>query len=498
MSKAKNNIIVLFLWLALPGAVYSQTGITLEEVIALAKEHAFEYREVENEFLSDYISYRHYKTNLLPRINLTANPFSINRSLTERYDFGTNIETFRESKTLSSNSSVSISQKIPVTGGTLSLGSNLSRIENFGELHLTSYNIIPFRIGLSQSLFAHNPYHWEKREMPLKLKLAKGHLLQSEQKLNQQVTQLYFSLLKAFQMEELAQQEVKNSDTLLNAGKTLLEINAITPNELIELELKNTKARVLLATKKQELADARFEMNKILRWELSTHSLPVLVETIPELLLSPEKLIELARASNPFYTEMEQELINIQKRIDQAEKQNGFSVNLNFGYGLNQGGTTLKDTRETALHQQTGSVTLSIPVFNWGENRDILLLARQNSEMSGLKIQTKIEVFEQNIVRKAVENNLNREMIENASIAKGLALKVYNTKIQQYKIGEITLQELNQTQLDLLHAKEDHLESITEFWINYYELQQITLHDLKTNRPLTSNFDQLIDMFYNR
>lgn len=495
MSKTSTDIILLALFLALSKTTFAQTGLTLGEVVSLAKEHSLEYRENKNRFLSDYFAYRQFKLSLLPKVNFNATPFTVNRSLTERYDFENNIETFRESRTLSSNSGINISQKIPVTGGNLSVGSNFSRIENFGESHLTSYSTTPFRISLSQPLFAHNPYRWEKRELPLKLKLAKLRLLQSEQDMNLQAARLYFNLLKAFQLFELALQEVSNSDTLLNAGKTLLAIKTITPSEMVELELKSTNARVTLAQKGQELTDARYELNQLLRGGLPGEKQPVLMETLPVPELDAGETLKLARDFNPFYIEIEQEKINLQKSIDQAEKQNRFSASLNLSYGLNQGGKTIREALDKPLNQQTGSLSLSFPLLNWGENKDNLLLARIDMEMAELKIENKITDFEQELLRKTTEYNLTMEMIKNTGRAKELATETYHTKIQQYKMGQVTLQELNQAQVELLRARENHIESITRFWLNYYELQKITLHDLITAQPLDADFDRLINIF---
>jgi outer membrane protein TolC len=497
MNKATLNAMLMSLCLILSNSIYSQSGITLNEVINMAKLHSLKYRENENKFLSDYMSYRQYRLGLLPKISLDATPFSINRSLSERYDYENNIETFRESKILSNNSGLNISQKIAITGGNLSMGSSFSRIENFGESNYISYSTAPFRISYSQPLFAHNPYSWEKREMPLNLKLAKLKLLESEQELTQEVVKLYFDLLKASQLYELAQQELENSDTLLNSGKALMELKTITPNELVELELKNTNAKVLLAQKEQELVDANYELNRILRVQLPANEKPVLIETVPDLMLDPNQMILFAQDSNPFYIEIEKERINLEKSIDQAEKQGRFSANLNFSYGLNQGGKTIKEALGKPLNQETGSVSFSLPILNWGENKDKLLLAKIDKEMSELQIQTRIADFEQNILKKVAEYNINKEMIKQTAKSKELTLKTYNTKMQQYTLGQITLQELNQTQVEVLRTKENHLESITRFWINYYELQKITLHDIKTDQALTTDFDRLISMFKN-
>lgn len=377
----------------------------------------------------------------------------------------------------------------------MKVGGFLSRIENFGDSKITSYNSTPFRISYSQSLFVHNPYRWDRVEVPLKYKLAKLHFLQYEQELNQKVVQLYFSFIKASQLYELAQTELNNADTLLNSGNKLLQINAITPNELIEIELKNANARVLLDRKKQELLNAIFELSKFLRIDLQGEIQANYPDTIPNLILEPGEILELTRTSNPFYMEIEQEMISLQRSMDQTKRQNGFNANIDFSYGLNKGSNTLKEAFVDPLSQQTGSVTISIPVFNWGESNDKIKLARLINQVSELKMTTKTEVFEQNIQKKVLEYNLNSKLVANSKGAKDLAFKTYNLKIQQYKLGQVKLEELNHSLAILLQSKTNYIESILQFWAGYYDIQKLVLHDLKTHAPLTADFEKLANAF---
>jgi len=478
-----------------PARVFPEEVITLREVFFLVKEHSLEYQENRNEFLSDYWEYKKFKLNQLPTFSFNVNPFSANRSITERYDFENNIEVFRESGSISSSGGISISQKIPVTGGSVSVGSNISRIQNFGDNKYTSYGVTPVRVSISQPLFAHNPYRWDKKELPLKLKLAKSKLVQSEQALFQEAVVLFFDVLKASQLLDVAKQEVMNSDTLFFAGQRLLEINRITPNELLELELKKTNSRVSVSQAQQEFNNARFNLNQLLNGNLPLNFIPFVSDSVPELNLNYSDLISMAQALNPFYIEMEQEKIGLQKNIDKAERQNKFGANLTLGYGLNQGGGTIQEAFEKPQNQQSASVSISIPAFNWGINRGELMLARKNTELAMLRIETQITDYEQDILKKTIENKIDFEITTGAKKAKKLASNTYEVKLKQYEIGEITLQELNQYYFDLLNAHKNYMDALTDFWLNYYEIQKLTLCDLKSGRPLTTDYESLVNLF---
>lgn len=473
----------------------AQNCITLEDVLHLAKEYSMEYRESKNSFLFDYFAYRQYKIGLLPKISFNATPLTINRSISERYDYENNVEAYRESKTLSSNSALSLSQKVPFTGGSLTLSSNLSRIENLGDAPLTSYSTSPILVSFSQPLFAHNAYRWEKLELPVKLKLGKLKLLQAEQELNIRGTQLFFQLLKAFQMYELAQQEVCNSDTLLGTGKTQIKLNIITPDQLVELELRSANARVVRAKNEQALNDARYELNQFIGGHLPANTNPVSFDEFSLTNLNSEDALTMAQNFNPFYLEIEQEKIELDRNLDQAKKQTGFSANLNVSFGLNQGGKTLKEAFGKPLNQQSGAVSLSFPILNWGENKDKLILARVKYETDEQKIQMRIADFEQNVYKQVAGYNLSKETVSHARKAKELALKAYQVKKQQFRLAQITLAELNQSLADMLRAREEYIGNISQCRVNLYELQRTTLYNLETKLPLTTDFEQLFKLF---
>ena len=245
----------------------------------------------------------------------------------------------------------------------------------------------------------------------------------------------------------------------------------------------------------QELNHARFNLNQLLKGNLPLNFIPFVSDSVPELNLNYSDLISMAQALNPFYIEMEQEKIGLQKNIDKAERQNKFGANLTLGYGLNQGGSTIQEAFEKPQNQQSASVSISIPAFNWGINRGELMLARKNTELAMLRVETQITDYEQDILKKTIENKIDFEIERGTKKARKLASNTYEVKLKQYEIGEITLQELNQYYFDLLNAHKNYMDALTDFWLNYYEIQKLTLCDLKSGQPLTVEYESLVDLF---
>ena len=82
---------------------------------------------VQLSFMSQYWSFRSYKAQLLPSLNLSGNLGNYNRSLVDVRDPETGRISYVANNTLSNDLSVYINQKIALTGGNVSLNTSLAR-----------------------------------------------------------------------------------------------------------------------------------------------------------------------------------------------------------------------------------------------------------------------------------------------------------------------------------------------------------------------------------
>ena len=494
MNRAIRSLLTVLQLSLFVSAGYTQTKLGLNDALQIARLNSVDYHSAKTDFLSEYWNYKLSKMSLFPKVNFNATPASINRSLTERYDFDNNIEIYRETQMLSSNASLSITQPIALTGGNISVSSNISRLSNFGGVNIVSYSASPFRLSYSQPLFAHNSFRWDKAVLPFKLLIAEQKLLHSEQSLNVNVVHLYFNLLKAFKLKELAEKDAANSRVMYGSGIQQLKLNVITQNYLVDLELNKANAEIALSETNKELNNANYELKRVLRSENITEIEPVVNGIFPIRIVSADELLEMARQSNPVYTEMEEEKITLNRTIDQIKKQNGFSANLNFSYGLNQSGPRFNDVFQNPLNQETGSLSFSVPLLDWGSGRGHLIIALQNKENAQLRSEERIADFEQKLILLVLDFNLQSEIIKSSLEAKDLSAKSYEIKIQQFALGKTTLLELNNAQLKMYKASENYIESIAVYWSIFYELQKITLHDLVTGEELFTDYEGITEI----
>jgi outer membrane protein len=103
--------------------------ITIEEVIDLAFSNSNDAVSYRNNFLSSYWSYRSFRAKYLPSMDLSASMPYFSKQMRQGVNQG---EIYYYPQNLLTEAlSLSISQRIPLTGGTLSFVSSLNRVDQF-------------------------------------------------------------------------------------------------------------------------------------------------------------------------------------------------------------------------------------------------------------------------------------------------------------------------------------------------------------------------------
>ena len=122
--------------------------LTMSQVIRMAQESSPQAVQARNTFESAWLSYRSYRASMLPTLSLSSSP-SLNRS-TNYVTLPDGSELFARSNSMRNNVSLDLSQNVWFTGGTISLSSNLSRLDQLGENPTHSYYSQPLQLSFSQ------------------------------------------------------------------------------------------------------------------------------------------------------------------------------------------------------------------------------------------------------------------------------------------------------------------------------------------------------------
>ena len=147
--------------------------LNMQQVVELAHEHSIAAMSNRNNFAASYWSFRSYKAQLLPSFSLNASLAQFNRSLVQLQDYNTGALSYRAQYNLNNDVTLNFRQNIPWTGGTVSLSTQLSRLDQYSPSRLTTYYAQPIYLSYAQSLWGFNQFKWDKETEPKQYEIAK-------------------------------------------------------------------------------------------------------------------------------------------------------------------------------------------------------------------------------------------------------------------------------------------------------------------------------------
>lgn len=465
--------------------------MSLQMVLEMAANKSLEAYKAQNRYLASYWEYRTFQASQLPSVSLNLTPVDFRRAMTKRYDFEQNIDVFREQKTMDNYGRIAVSQVIPGTGGQIYIDSDLSRLVNFDNSRITTFSATWLRIGVLQPLFGFNQLKWEKKISPLKYETAKKEYLKNLQQTKLTAVYLYFELLSAYVKKEIAESNYATADTLFRIGNLKFDLLSVNREELLNLELSKFNAEIEITKAEQEIEKANFNLNSFLGIENNQKINPVLpdIKNIEGLL--PNDAIELAKKNNPEILLLEQKKLEADKMADKAIKESRFSANLTASFGLNQYAEEFKQAYRDPLDQQIVILGLQIPILDWGERKGKKEMARKNQEIVSIENRQALNDFEQSLVLKVMEFNLQPKLVESASKANQIAELSFELTKKRFMLGKADLLQMENSIKARQSAREKYVNSLFVYWKYYYELQLLTLFDLETQMALDEDFEKI-------
>ena len=460
------------------------TKMSLEQVIKLAEKQSLDAFRAKNMYRSSYWEYRSFLSTRLPSLDLNLRPVEFRRMMTKRYDFEQNVDVFREQKTMDSYADLALTQNIPFTGGTIYFDSDLSRLVNYGDNELTTFNATLVRVGLNQPILGFNNQKWEKKLSPLKFEKAKKEYIQSLQETKIKAVDLFFNLLLAKIQKEIAESNVATADTLYKVGMRKFAILSTQKEELLDLELSKFNAEIEEIKAKQRLEKANFSLNSFLGFDNNATIVPVSPEITKNLQIDRDEAIEIALENNPDIISIKQKQIEADRDLDRAIKESRFNANLVASFGLNQNALLFPDAYKDPLDQQVFVFGIKIPILDWGKSKGQRQMAHSNREVVNIEAKQQLADFEQNISLKILDFNLQPKLVQSAGKANHIANESYQLTKKRFLLGKADVLKITNSMQARQNAKEKYIISIYTFWKYYYEIQQLSLFDFRENKNI--------------
>ena len=142
---------------SLAAPLRAQEAMTLDDAIHAARTRSVAALQAKHAFVSTYWAWRSYQASRLPLLTLYGNLGNFNRSQTLLQNFESGEMVYANSYNMQNSLGLALTQNIALTGGTLSLYSDLSRIDQYGVNRNLTWYAQPVTVSYRQPLFSFTP-----------------------------------------------------------------------------------------------------------------------------------------------------------------------------------------------------------------------------------------------------------------------------------------------------------------------------------------------------
>ena len=453
--------------------------LTMGEVIRMAQESSPQAVRARNTFESAWLSYRSYKAQMLPTLSLSSSP-SLNRS-TNYVTLSDGTELYARSNSMRNNLSLDLTQNVWFTGGTISLSGSLSRLDQLGENATHTYYSQPLQLSFSQNLNGYNSFKWERKTEPIRYRMARKEYAETMELVASQATSVFFSLVSAQTDLEIAQLNFAADDTLYTYGLGRYNIGTITENELLQLELNRLNRETSIISSQMSFDDAVDQLRNFLNLTSDTQIEVITDDSIPHFTVPLEMAMELARQNSPDIESMELNRLSSESNLAYAKSQAGFKATIYMRLGLAQTADELPESLHNLNDEQMVSISVSIPILDWGRAKGRVRIAQNNLELTKLTQEQNEVNFEKTVTRAVNQFNLQEKQVEIARRTMQTAQHRYEVARHLYMNGSSSILDLNTAITAKDSAYRGYVSALSRYWQLYYTIRSLTAYDFINN-----------------
>ena len=463
--------------------------LDLKKTIKMANDSSLSAFRYQNMYLSGYWEYRSYKAARLPSLTFNMTPAQYYRNITRRYDSQEDIDVYREQQTFSAGAGLNLAQNFDLLGGTFYVNTQLDYMRNFGDSKSNQFSTIPFRVGYQQNLLGFNSFKWDRKIEPLKFEKVKKQYLYNAESVAEEAVSYFFALAMAQADYKLAKDNVATSDTLYAIGEQRQKIASISRADLLTLRLDRVNARNTL--KNAEIARKRAMSALAVFLNMDRNSyIEIDLPVRPKYMDIPiEQALTLVRENNPAYLEQRHNVLEAEREVNRTKIESRFNASFNASVGFNQVADHIGAAYRNLLQQDLVSFSVSIPLVDWGVSKGKYNMARNNLNVVKIAARQEEISLEEDVLMTVSDFNVQQDLIASAEEALDLAELAYDQTRKRFIIGKADINSLTLALNRQQEAQKNYIQALQNYWLNYYKIRKLTLHDFERGMSLSDRFD---------
>lgn len=473
--------------LALSGgrALQGQALLTIDRSMEIAVEHSPDMLQTELSLERSHQRLNAQRARLKSQFAITLDPFEYEK--TNRFDQQTG--EWYVNELASSAGTFSINQRILPTDGEISLVNRFSYDYSYTE---SAYAVDPLSqtwnnrlyLQFTQPIFTYNRTRMETERLELDYEASLIRYLLMRLNLERNVSQEFYAVYSNQMTLEIAREDLKNNEESYEIIRNKVEGGMLALEELYQAEVNLATSNSGVFNAELSLANRLDQFKVLIGLPLDTTILiaaEIIADTVP---VNQELAIDHALSNRMELREREIDMENANFDLIVAQSTNEFAGSVRASFGVQGNNENLGDLFDTPTNTPAVGLTLSIPLFDWGERKSEIKAAEASLESSLISYeveQTNIVMNIRTVVRslKNLENQIQiqQKTVENAELA-------YDINLERYRNGDLTSLDLGIYQNQLSESKMAHTNAIIDYKIELLNLKIQSLYDFERQIPI--------------
>ena len=459
--------------------------LDLDRTVRLATDSSLSVQKYQSVYDASRYQYLSWQASRKPQFSLESTPVSYQRYMTQRYLSAEDRDVYRQQRMFYSQAGIHATQTMESWGGEFYGSTQLGFLRSFGDDDKTQFMTVPIKVGYKQDLLFYNPLKWNRQIEPMKLTLAEKSLVYNIETNSEEAVGKFFTLALAQEQLRMAEEYLASCDTIYSIAERRYRIASISKAELSILALQKTNARTTLSNARISRSRAVQDLATYLGMERSTDIELIIPAVMQNLHIDAKEAIQHARENNPQYLSSREAVTEARRDAERARIEKNFSVSLDASVGLNQVADRFADAYRHLLSQDMATITLSVPLKDWGKRKNAYLAARSNVEAKERAEQESARDTELDVALTVADFNERQDIVETASQALTIAEDAYAQTLQRFIKAQADAYSLSVAQSHWQTARQNQIASLQNYWLAYYHLRRLTLFDYQHHQPIS-------------
>ncbi len=465
------------------GLAVAQQPLTLQQAVELALKQGYQARAAVATRDAARYRDRAFFARRLPQFSIGGTVPAYNRSIVQvvQPDGST---VFRPQNQTNASLNMTVSQQLPISGGSFFVSSALSRLSVTGEQSFKTWSSTPVSFGLRQDLFKPNAALWDHREEVVRSELAERQYLEAREDIAVNTASLFFDVYSA---RVALDNQIKNAavnDTLYTLNKGRFEVGKIGENDLLQSELALLRSRNTLDGARLEYDRASAALHLALNVPGTTPIEISFTSEVPD--FEPDTTRAVAEALRNRASVYDVDLQNVQarRRITEARLGGGVGATISASYGFNATAPERNLVYKDLLEARQFSMSVQIPLLQWGSRGENVRAAEADRDRTESLGQSTMEQTAQEAHFAALQLSQARRNLALSAKADTVGGKRFEVALNRYVIGRIAIDNLYLAQSEKDQAVSQFVQALRGYWQAYYRLRRLTLFDFATGQAI--------------